>query len=94
MVTIQDLKRAAASSGKEVGKEFVDYNIKCNQVIDIIYDKVIELMSKDAKINPVKKKAIVRGAIWIKEPIKEYIVGMPKEDARDVISRVLEIVRK
>lgn len=36
MVTIQDLKRAAASSGKEVGKEFVDYNTKCNKIIDIM----------------------------------------------------------
>lgn len=94
MVTMQDLKRAVAISGKEVGKEFVDYNTKCNKIIDIIYDKVIELMSKDTKVNPIKKKAVVKGAIYIKEPIKEYIAGMPKEDAKDVMLRVLEIVKK
>lgn len=93
-LTFENFRKMATKSAKDVSTDFTNYNKKCNDVIDIIYDKVIELMSKDAKINPVKKKAIVKGVIWIKEPIKEYIVGMPKEDARDVISRVLEIVRK
>lgn len=94
MATIQDLKKIAASSGKEVGKEFIDYNIKCNQIIDIIYDKIIELMSKDKKVNPIKKKAVVKGAMYIREPIQEYIFEMPKDDARDVIMKILEIARK
>lgn len=94
MVTLQDLKRVAVSSGKEVGKEFVDYNKKCNDVIDIIYDKVIELMSKDTKINPIKKKAVVKGVIFMKEPTKEYIAGMTKDEARDVITKILEIAKE
>lgn len=94
MVTMQDLKKAAVSSGKEAGKQFIDYNMKCNQIVDVIYDKVLEMMSKDKKVNPIKKKAVVKGAIYIREPTKDYINQLTEEEAKDVIVRILKIAKE
>jgi hypothetical protein len=51
-------------------------------------------MSKDIKVNPIKKRAVVKGVIYMKEPTKEYIASMTKNEAKDVITKILEIARE
>jgi hypothetical protein len=90
MVTLQDLRRAAASS---VTTANADYNSQCSQIIDVIYDKVLEIMGRDKKVGVAKRTFIINSAKIGKDPIKKYINLMPDNDARDVIKRIELIIK-
>jgi hypothetical protein len=90
MVTLQDFKKMASSNVASVS---VDYNMQCSQIIDVIYDKVLEIMSKDKKVGIAKRTFIINSAKVGKKPIKEYIDSMPNNDARDVITKIELIIK-
>jgi S-adenosylmethionine synthetase len=90
MVTLDELRRAAASS---VSSAHVDHNSQCSQIIDVIYDKVLEMMNKDKKVGVAKRTFIVNSAKIGKAPIQKYISLMPNNDARDVIKRIELIIK-
>lgn len=90
MVTLQDFKKMAASNVSSVS---VDNNMQCSQIIDVIYDKVLEIMSKDKKVGIAKRTFIVNSAKIGKKPIKEYINSMPNSDARDIITKIELIIK-
>lgn len=86
MVTIDEVRKMATSS-------VADYNSQCTQIIDVIYDKVLEIMNKDNKVGRAKKEFITRSAKIGKQPIKEYIYLMPRDDAKDVIRKIELIIK-
>jgi hypothetical protein len=90
MVTLQDLRKAAISS---VVSANADYNDQCSQIIDVIYDKVLEMMGRDKKVGVAKRAFIINSAKYGKQPIQEYINEMPDDDARDVIKRIEIIIK-
>lgn len=63
-------------------------NEKCVNLIDIIFDKILDLMSKDAKKNRIEKGIIIRGATNLKDPVKRFIMlNMSIDDAKDVLDK-------
>jgi hypothetical protein len=90
MVTLQDLKRVASSN---VASTSADYNVQCSQIIDVIYDKVLEMMGKDKNVGIAKRTFIVNSAKIGKKPIQEYVYKMPDREAKDVIKRIELIIK-
>ena len=90
MVTLNDLRKLAVSN---VSQTTGDYNKQCSQIIDVIYDKVLEIMGRDKKVGVAKRTFIVKSAQVGKQPIKEYIQSMPNDDAKDVIKRIELIIK-
>lgn len=86
MVTIDEVRKMATSS-------VADYNSQCTQIIDVIYDKVLEIMKKDNKVGVGKRTFIVNSAKIGKKPIQEYIYSMPRDDAKDVIRKIELIIK-
>lgn len=97
MITFDDLKRKVISAKSEippdinlVGSEKIGNppNIKCANLIDIIFDKIIELMSKDEKKSKGEKYVVVKMAKNFKDPVKKYILlNMSSSDATDMVER-------
>lgn len=90
MVTLNDIRKLAVSN---VASTTADYNVQCSKIIDVIYDKVIEMMKRDKKVGIAKKTFIINSAKIGKQPIKEYIYSMPEDDAKDVIKRIELIIK-
>lgn len=90
MVTLEDLRRRVASN---VASTTGDYNIQCSKIIDVIYDKVLEMMGRDKKVGMAKRTFIINSAKIGKRPIKEYIQAMPDDDAKDVIKKIELIIK-
>lgn len=98
MITFEDLKNKAKlkelSSDRDksiIEKNIfsgISPNVKCANLVDIIFDKIIDLMKKDEKISGVKKYAVVKGAENLKDPVKKYILlDMSADDAVDMVEK-------
>ncbi len=96
---LEDIARAAKQSqlsAKHLASSSLSYNNKyrktpnekCVNLIDIIFDKILDLMSRDAKKSWVEKSIIIRGATNLKDPVKRFIMlNMSIEDAKDVLDK-------
>lgn len=69
-------------------------NIDCVILVDMIFEKIIGLMAIDQNMSETKKFAVVKGAKWIKDPVKEYLIKMPNYKAADIMNEVRKIACK
>lgn len=61
-------------------------NIRCCNMVDIIFDKIIDLMEKDKSIPDIERYIIVKYAKKLKDPVKKFILlEMSKKDAGDIV---------
>ena len=70
----------------------MDNKESCVKIVDIIFDKIVELMSKDKRMNMFQKSLIVGSAKNIKEPCKRYIYEMNNNDAQDIVDRIKKVL--
>lgn len=89
---LEDIARVAKQSSSLSHDKSYIYrktpNERCVNLIDILYDKIIELMSKDTKKRDIEKMIIIKGAQNLRGPVKKFImIDMSIDDAKDVLDR-------
>jgi hypothetical protein len=94
MVSIEDIKKAAISKSINEKINEKSNNIDCTLVIDVIFGKIMHLMEVDDKLPWYKKKAVLGGAKSLKEPVKDYLMDMPPNEAADVVNKIRNIICK
>jgi hypothetical protein len=67
-------------------------NQSCTIIVEVIINKVIELMEKDRTMAGLQKTMIIRTAERSKEPIKRYLLELNEEDAQDIIKKIKDIL--
>jgi len=76
-----------------IRKKEMRYNIVCYEIIDIIFDKVIEIMNKDKSIGGFSRNMVVKSAKNMKGPIKKYVLKMDSSDASDIIKKIDNMIK-
>ncbi len=63
-------------------------NSSCAMIIDIIFDKVSEILNNDKKISGFSRSFITRLIKKGKIPIQDYVENMDKKEAEDIIIKI------
>lgn len=87
----EDLARAAkspVSNSAHIRSYRKTSNEKLANLVDIIFNKILDLMGKDMSKNSIEKMIIIKGAQNLKPSTKKYIMlNMSMDDARDIVER-------
>ncbi len=67
-------------------------NEKCGIMIDIIFNKIIDVMNKDKKTSGFEKALVVSTTKRVAPGIKKYVLELPKEDAQDIIDKIKSVI--
>lgn len=63
-------------------------NERCVGIVDVIFDKILDLMSKDTKKSGIEKRIIVSGAKGLKGSVTKYIMlELSMDGAEDILER-------
>lgn len=88
---LEDISRAASQRMNSLNPSSYykkTPNEKCANLVDIIFDKILDLMSKDTKKSSIEKSFIIRGAKNLKDPVKRFIMlNMSMEDAKELVDK-------
>jgi hypothetical protein len=94
-----DDKRVGGEDPSKAGRGKVsitpqDANHSCAQIVDVVFDKLVELMDRDGRLDPLRREFVVTAAQKVRGPVKEYVLAMSAEDAKDIVERVRGIVEQ
>lgn len=87
MITFEDLKNKSDQSSNISNIYYKTPNERCAGIVDAIFDKILDLMSKDKKKSGLEKKIIVGGAKSLKGSVTKYIMlDLSMNDAEDILN--------
>lgn len=69
-------------------------NVVCANITDIIFEKTMELVNKDNTMNVFTKSLIISTVKKIKEPTKEYLLKMSRNEANDILDKIRKELNK